>query len=86
MDLIDFQTSPDGEFKWLLVYQDHFTKFVTLRSLMSKSAIEVAADLLDIFTIIGVPAILESDNGKEFRNQVVRSLKAMWPDMNWDNF
>ena len=83
MDLIDFQTCPDGEFKWLLVYQDHFTKFVQLRPLKNKSAIEVAKALLDIFTIIGVPAILQSDNGKEFRNQVVRALKEMWPDMNF---
>ena len=82
MDLIDFQSCPDGEFKWLLVYQDHFTKMVQLRPLKSKCAIEVARALIDIFTIFGVPAILQSDNGKEFRNQVVRALKEIWPDMN----
>ena len=63
MDLIDFQTCPDGEFKWLLVYQDHFTKFVQLRPLKNKTAVEVAKALLDIFSIFGVPAILQSDNG-----------------------
>ena len=83
MDLIDFQSCPDGEFKWLLVYQDHFTKMVQLRPLKSKCAIEVARALIDIFTIFGVPAILQSDNGKEFRNQVVRALKEIWPDMNF---
>ena len=30
MDLIDMQTLPDGEFKWLMVYQDHFTKYIQL--------------------------------------------------------
>ena len=64
MDLIDFQTCPDGEFKWLLVYQDHFTKFEQLRPLKSKSASEVAYALLDIFSIFGVPVILQSDNGR----------------------
>ncbi len=42
MDLIDFQTCADGEFKWPLVYQDHFTKLVQLRPIRAKSAIEVA--------------------------------------------
>ena len=67
MDLIDFQTCADGEFKWLLVYQDHFTKLVQLRPIRAKSAIEVATALFDIFSIFGVPAILQSDNGREFR-------------------
>ena len=53
MDLIDFQTCSDGEFKWLLVYQDHFTKFVQLRPLKPKAAIQVANSLRDIFSIIG---------------------------------
>ena len=29
----------------------------------------------------GVPSILQSDNGREFRNMVVQALTAMWPDM-----
>ncbi len=57
MDLIDMQTLADGEFKWLLVYQDHFTKFVQLRPLKAKSAIEVATALFDIFSVFGVPFI-----------------------------
>lgn len=27
LDLLDFQTSPDKEYKWLLQYQYHLTKF-----------------------------------------------------------
>ena len=57
-------------------------KLVMLRLIKSKSAIELAAALLDILTII-VSAILQSENGKEFRNQVLRSLKVMWPDINF---
>jgi hypothetical protein len=64
-----------------LVYQDHFTKFVVLRPIKAKSAICVAEALLEIFSLLGVPAILQSDNGREFRNQVINALKDMWPDM-----
>ena len=37
--------------------------------------------LFDIFSIFGVPYILQSDNGREFRNQIVSALKVMWPEM-----
>ncbi|CAF1064355.1 unnamed protein product, partial [Brachionus calyciflorus] len=52
-----------------------------LRPIKSKSAIEVATSLFDIFSIFGVPYILQSDNGREFRNQIVNALKSMWPEM-----
>jgi hypothetical protein len=80
MDLIDFQTLPDGDYKWLMVYQDHFTKYIQLRPLKNKSAIEIASVLLDIFSIFGVPAILQSDNGREFRNEIVSAFKTMASD------
>ena len=61
-----------------MVYQDHFTKFIQLRSKKFKSAIEIATSLFDIFSIFGVPYILQSDNGREFRNQIVNVLKTIW--------
>lgn len=50
VDIIDMQSNPDRDMKFILVYQDHLTKFVLLRSLHSKRADEVAYHLLDIFT------------------------------------
>ena len=41
VDLIDMQSQPDGELKWILVYQDHLTKFVQLRPTKSKCAPEL---------------------------------------------
>ena len=38
VDLIDYQTSPSGEYKHVMVYQDHLTKFVILRALKTKRA------------------------------------------------
>jgi len=57
------QTEEDGEFKFIMVYQDHLTKMVWLRPLRNKSAKEVAQHLLLIFADIGAPSILHSDNG-----------------------
>lgn len=78
VDLIDMQSNPDGDFKFIMVYQDHLTKFVQLRALTSKRAAEVAYKLLDIFCIFGAPSILQSDNGREFANHVIEELCSMW--------
>jgi len=81
VDLIDMQSNPDRDMTFILVYQDHLTKFVLLRSLHSKRADEVAYHLLDIFTTFGAPNILHSDNGREFCNQIIKSLCEMWNDI-----
>ncbi|XP_028040732.1 KRAB-A domain-containing protein 2-like isoform X1 [Bombyx mandarina] len=64
-----------------MVYQDHLTKFVVLRPLKTKRAEEVAHTLLDIFTLLGAPAILQSDNGREFSNRIIDNLKTYWPTL-----
>ena len=79
--LFDMQSSPQGQFKWIMVYQCHLTKFVILRPLSSKRAAEVAFQLLDIFLLFGAPAILQSDNGSEFTAHVIQELKELWPEL-----
>lgn len=81
VDLIDYQSCQDGQYKWLLNYQDHLTKFICLRPLKSKQAVEVAVELLKIFLEFGAPAILQSDNGREFVNSVITELVKLWPDL-----
>ena len=66
VDLIDFQSCPDGDFKFLLNYQDHGIKLYENIPLTSKRNTAIAFALLDIFTRIGAPAILQTDNGREF--------------------
>ena len=68
VDLIDFQSAPDGVYKFLLNYQDHGVKFYDCRALTHKTSAAVATALLDIFSGIGPPTILQADNGKEFSN------------------
>jgi hypothetical protein len=66
VDLIDFQSMPDGEFKFLLNYIDHGIKKLTSVPLVAKRASSVAVALLGIFTEQGPPSILQTDNGGEF--------------------
>lgn len=80
VDLIDFQSLPDKQYKWILNYQDHATKFLFLRPMETKRAEEVASNLLSIFLLIGAPKILQSDNGREFVNKVILELKDLWPE------
>ena len=82
VDLIDMQSEPDGEYKWILNCQDHFTKFNHLRPLKTKTGKEVAEVLVDIFLKYnGAPTLLQMDNGLEFRNAFVYALKNEWPGL-----
>ncbi|KAL0879275.1 hypothetical protein ABMA27_003055 [Loxostege sticticalis] len=79
VDLVDFQSSPDGEYKWMLQYQDHLTKFCFLRPLKSKEAKKVAIEILKIFLEVGCPNILQSDNGREYTASVLKEIVSLWP-------
>jgi hypothetical protein len=62
VDLVDMQSLPDRDYKFIMHYQDHVTKFSVLKALTSKHAAEVGYQLLDIFLLFGAPHILQSDN------------------------
>ncbi|XP_015187651.1 PREDICTED: KRAB-A domain-containing protein 2-like isoform X2 [Polistes dominula] len=81
LNLVDFQSQPDGEYKFFFVYQDHLTKFILLRPLTSKCPKEIAFNLVDIFTTFGAPCFLQSDNGREFCNSIINGLKELWPEL-----
>ena len=74
------QSQPDGDFRYIMNYQDHLTKFVVLKALRTKHAEEVAEHLIDIFCTFGSPHILQSDNGREFSNKVAKELTKLWPE------
>ena len=81
IDLIDFRTLPDGDFQWILNCQDHLTKFCWLVPLKQKCADEVARALCHVWGMTSAPLILQSDNGREFRNAIVSALKIYWPGL-----
>ena len=71
---------PHREYKWILHLVDHWCKFQFVSPLVSKSASDVANALEKwVFPIIGLPSIVQSDNGREFVNQVIESVVATWP-------
>jgi len=80
MDLIDMQSMAQGSYKWIMVYQDHLTKFCVLRPLSSKRA-ALAHHLTKLFLLFGAPYILQSDNGSEFTAEVISELKIIWPKL-----
>lgn len=81
VDLIDLQSMPDDGFKWVMVYQDHLTKFCVLRPLPNKTADQVAKELYSIFCLLGAPHVLQSDNGREFTANVVKSMCSQFRGM-----
>lgn len=96
VDLIDMQSFKDGEYAYILVYQDHGIKLCALEALQTKTKMAVALTLLRIFSFIGPPMILQSDNGREFDkvagvgpvtplddntlSGVVTQLAELWPE------
>lgn len=65
--------SPDG-YTALLVLIDVFTGFLLLRAVRDTTAETIAQQLWEIFSILGFPRIIQSDNGPEFVNDVIRTL------------
>jgi hypothetical protein len=73
VDLIDFQSMADGEFHFLLNYIDHGMKFLFSIPIVCKHASCIAYALFQIFTLIGPPMILQSDNGSEFHGAALNA-------------
>ncbi|GFS93909.1 SCAN domain-containing protein 3 [Trichonephila clavipes] len=81
VDLINLQSNIDDEHKFIMVYKDHLSKFVQLQPLKTKRDEEVAYHVLPIFLTFGTPAVLQSDNNKEFSSQVISKICTMWKDV-----
>ena len=69
IDLMSMPLSLDG-CKDCLVLVDVFTGFVMLEPLHNKEMSTIAHAFWKICCVIGLPRILQSDNGTEFVNQV----------------
>ncbi|CAC5398960.1 unnamed protein product [Mytilus coruscus] len=83
LDLVDKRADPEGPFCWIGHYIDHFSKFNFFWPQERKSAIEVAHNLkVHVFSVIGLPFILQHDNGREFCNDIIRETIKIWPGGN----
>ena len=76
IDLASFHRSLDG-YIYCLILVDVFTGFIMLRALKDNKMSTIARELFAIFAILGLPRILQSDNGPEFCNDVVRTLNQL---------
>jgi len=81
VDLVDFQSLPDGEYRFIMHYKEHLTKFSFCQPLTCKKAVEVAKELLSVFLTYGAPRVLQSDNGREFTAGLIKALASLWPDL-----
>lgn len=74
------QSSPDSEYRFIGHMVDHFSKFHIIFPMKSKTAKETTKNIVDkFFSIFGTPTILQSDNGTEFVNDVLKCMRVIWP-------
>ena len=73
IDLTDM-FSGAGQNRYVLTVIDHYSRFLTLFALKTKSGVEVANKMRDYFSRYGTPKVLLSDNGGEFVNQEMKGL------------
>jgi len=74
IDLAGPFTTSEDQNHYVMVVVDVCTRFVFLSALPDKRASTVAGALFKVFCIIGFPKILQSDNGLEFVNSIIKEL------------
>ena len=73
VDLVGpLDTSLDGN-NYILTYVDHFTKWIEIRPIPSKSAEDVLKALDSILSVRGPPLNILGDNGREFQNHLLQN-------------
>ncbi len=70
VDLRKYQEENDG-YGWLLNVLDTYSKFMFIFPMKTKSAQEVVKNIRQLFYSEGFPKLLQSDNDKEFVNQIM---------------
>ncbi|EIE88590.1 hypothetical protein RO3G_13301 [Rhizopus delemar RA 99-880] len=75
IDLGSFDITSTNGNNFLLVIVDLFTRFVVLRAIKTKSALDVALALVQVFSMFGYPKCLIHDNGLEFKNKLLKAIK-----------
>ncbi len=64
---------PVTGYEWLLFMIDHYSSFVWMAGFKTKEAGPVALWINETLATEGYPKFLQSDNGREFKNQVTIS-------------
>ena len=56
----------------ILVIQDYFTKWVTAIPLPNQSAATITSALINLFSQMGIPNAIHSDQGRNFENAILK--------------
>jgi transposase InsO family protein len=64
-------TSLQGN-NYILIIVDVFTRYCVLKALPDKSSLTIALALRSVLSLFGRPKIIQSDNGTEYVNEIVR--------------
>ena len=76
VDFLELEKS--GQYRYLLVIVDHFTRYAEVFPTCNKSAKTAASKLYDQFILrYGYPERLHSDRGGEFTNQIWKEINSM---------
>lgn len=78
VDLITPLTPTADGYNTLLVIVDYFTRFTWLKPCVAKSKSTIGKALWEVFTAIGFPKRIRSDNGGEFVNSVLDAMRAQF--------
>ena len=74
------ESKPDRTYHYIGHVVDHFSKFHILFPMHDKSAQETVENLRQkVFSYFGLPSILQSDNGTEFVNDMIKTILVQWP-------
>jgi hypothetical protein len=77
VDLFGPMTTTERGSNYALIVVDVASRFSVLRPLQSKSALDTARALLDIFYEYGFPLGVNSDGGREFVNELLRKIEGL---------
>ena len=76
VDILEVPVSYKGH-RYLLVVQDYFTKWADAISLHNQTAAIITQELIKLFSVMGLPDILHSDQGRNFESTLLRqTLKS----------
>lgn len=82
LSLINMHSQNDGDFQFIMAYQDIHTKFIQLRPLKTKTTEEIANKLLHIFLTFGAPNTLHSNTiGADFLNKIIAIICSKWKEV-----
>lgn len=73
VDLRRYSVDNDG-YAWILNVMDTYTKYLWSFELKNKNAESIRDSLIHIFDNYGLPIEIQSDNGKEFRNNMLKEV------------